>query len=46
MKSAILCADGRALDDSLALRVLTAILYTSCVGLMGSLQLWDHGYIL
>lgn len=39
MKSAILCADGRALDDSLAWRVLTGIFYTSCVALMGSLQL-------
>lgn len=36
MKSSILSADGRAFDNSLAWRVLKAILYMSCLGLIGS----------
>lgn len=35
MKSAILSADGRASDNSQAWMVLTAILYMSCLGLIG-----------
>lgn len=46
MKSATLSADGTVFDDSLAWRVLTVILYMSCLGFNRWLQLWDYFTVL